>query len=143
MLTTIIIPTDLISIIRILLIIIFIAYLAFLLLRIRDQRKHREGLILGQSLYDGKPITLDKTWVGSTFWIHRVFKQFGNTHSKSNHVHLLEASNHLESASRLFIISEAEYEQLLLDDKNTLGKEYRYISTPIRPGVDTYCFKRQ
>lgn len=113
------------------------------LLMIHGHKKYKEGLILGQSLYDGKPIKLDKNWVGTTFYIKQVFKKV----SLASHVgilddeYLLEASDHIESEPRLFIITEDQFKQLLIDG-DLLGKEYEYTSKVSHPGLDIYYFQR-
>ncbi len=113
------------------------------LFMIYGHEKYNQGVILGQSLYDGRPIKLDKNWVGTTFYIKQVFKKV----LLASHVgilddeYILEASDHIESESRLFIITEDQLKQLLIDG-DRLGKEYEYTSKVSHPGVDIYYFQR-
>jgi len=116
---------------------------ALLFFIIGTEKGWLNGFKAGEDKFAGRPITLDKTWIGVQFWPNRVFTQLGDDHSGGEFVYLLEAKLHLESDSpKLFKISKEEYEQLLLDDKKTLGKEYEYTSKVIQPGIDKYYFKK-
>ena len=102
---------------------------------------YREGLRYGESLYNGLPIELDKKWLGTSLWVGSVFKPLENTQSKKYYEYLLEAYTHPDSKMvRLFKITEAQYNQLIVENEEP-GKQYLYLPRTVRPGVDEYYFR--